>query len=285
MSTTLRAPREGDIPAVVRLTNEHRPEPIDAASVRLEWTAPWVDLEHDARIEGDAFALVENFDEERVWITVEGRPSAALLDWAEARASDKGRRLLSGSWASNEPLLREFERRSFQRIRNSHRMTIELTEPTTAPVWPEGIEVRTFLPGDEPVFHALHQETFADSWEPIEEPYDEWAHVWLAAPRLAPELWFLALADAEPVGFAICHPLPGDAELGWIGVLGVRRSVRSRGVGRALLLHAFAEFRRRGLTRAALGVDAESLTGANRLYERVGMRVSARFGIYEKITA
>lgn len=36
---------------------------------------------------------------------------------------------------------------------------------------------------------------------------------------------------------------------------------------------------------AVLGVDAESLTGANRLYEQAGMRVAARFDIYEKAVA
>ena len=45
------------------------------------------------------------------------------------------------------------------------------------------------------------------------------------------------------------------------------------GLGEALLLHSFAEFRRRGYSRATLGVDATSPTGATRLYERAGMRV------------
>jgi len=52
-----------------------------------------------------------------------------------------------------------------------------------------------------------------------------------------------------------------------------------------LLLHAFAEFRHRGLKGAVLGVDAESNTGANRLYEQAGMHVAARFDIYEKPVA
>jgi ribosomal protein S18 acetylase RimI-like enzyme len=279
----IRPPREGDIPAVVRLTNDHSPEPVAEHSVSLHWTAPGVELAHDARIEDHAFALVKNFDEARVWIDVQGRPSATLLDWAVARAAEKGHRLLSGSWVSNEPLLRELERREFRCIRNAHRMSIDLGRPTAECVWPEGICVRTFRPGDERTFYELQRETFADSWEPIEEGYDEWAHWWLTAPRFAPELWFLALAVEEPVGLAICHPHPGDGELGWIGVLGVRRSARTRGIGRALLLHAFAEFRDRGMTRAGLGVDAESLTGANKLYEQVGMCVSARFDIYEKV--
>jgi ribosomal protein S18 acetylase RimI-like enzyme len=49
-----------------------------------------------------------------------------------------------------------------------------------------------------------------------------------------------------------------------------------------LLLQAFKEFRARGFREVGLGVDAASLTGATRLYESVGMRVTAQFDIYEK---
>ena len=50
----------------------------------------------------------------------------------------------------------------------------------------------------------------------------------------------------------------------------------------ALLLHAFEEFRRRGKTSVGLGVDASSLTGATKLYEKAGMHVDERVDIYEK---
>ena len=56
-------------------------------------------------------------------------------------------------------------------------------------------------------------------------------------------------------------------------MLGVRRAWRRQGLGEALLLRSFAAFRQRGLTRGTLGVDASSVTGATRLYERAGMRV------------
>jgi ribosomal protein S18 acetylase RimI-like enzyme len=73
--------------------------------------------------------------------------------------------------------------------------------------------------------------------------------------------------------------MPG---VGWVGILGVRRQWRRRGLGRALLLKALQEFRSRGFREVGLGVDAASLTGATRLYESVGMRVTAQFDIYEK---
>jgi hypothetical protein len=50
----------------------------------------------------------------------------------------------------------------------------------------------------------------------------------------------------------------------------------------ALLRHAFGAFYRRGQPKVGLGVDADSLTGATRLYERAGMRVSERIARFEK---
>ena len=44
------------------------------------------------------------------------------------------------------------------------------------------------------------------------------------------------------------------------------------GLGEGLLRTAFATLHARGLRRVGLGVDAENVTGALRLYERAGMR-------------
>jgi GNAT superfamily N-acetyltransferase len=285
MTALLRVPTKGDIAEVVRRMSEDWPEPADEDLVRRIWSSPSFELENDARLDDASYVDVESQGEGRVWIDLRGRPSTEIIDWAEARAREKGRRLFAGGWSSNEPLLGDLEQRGFRLIRHSHRMMIDLDDPTPAPLWPKDVEVRSFRPGDERAFYEAHQETFADSWEPIEEPYDEWSHWLLEPPAFVPELWFLAVEDGEPAGFAICHPHAGDAECGWVRILGVRRQWRRRGLGRALLLHSFAEFRRRGLRRAGLGVDAESLTGANRLYEEAGMHVSARFDIYEKMVA
>lgn len=282
MNETLRAPREEDAGDVARLMSEGSPEPIATESVLREWTFPGVQVEKDARLGLGSYAFVDSFGDGRVWIDLAGSPSIALLDWAELRARELGTRLISGAWTTQEPLLRELERRGFALVRSSYRMSTDLGAPTPDPDWPAGVEARAFEAGDEQVFYDLHQETFRDSWEPIEETYDEWAHQFLVPQVLAPALWTLAVAGAEPAGFAMCHPHAVDSELGWVRVLGVRRSFRGRGLGRALLLHAFGQFHRHGMTRAGLGVDATSPTGANKLYESVGMRVSAQFAIHEK---
>ena len=48
------------------------------------------------------------------------------------------------------------------------------------------------------------------------------------------------------------------------------------GLGRSLLLHGLHSLRSAGMETALLGVDSESPTGANKLYESVGFRIRSR---------
>ncbi len=90
-------------------------------------------------------------------------------------------------------------------------------------------------------------------------------------------------ASGEMPGFSLCTPFSfEDPQMGWVGTLGVCRAWRKRGIGLALLRHSFYEFYRRGLRKAGLGVDAQNLTGALRLYEGAGMHVHQTFDRYEK---
>ncbi len=73
-----------------------------------------------------------------------------------------------------------------------------------------------------------------------------------------------------------------EMRVGWVRVLGVKWPWRRRGLGLALLLHSFGELLRRGIRTVGLGVDAENLTGAVRLYERAGMWVEHRYDICER---
>ena len=279
---SLRPPRDEDAAAVAELVSEFAPDPMDPETVLRDWTSPIVDREHDVRVESGAYALVEDMTEGRVWIELQGRPSGGLVDWAEARAGEKGSRLFSGAWSTNERILQVLAGRGYGVTRHAHRMETALDGELPAPTWPDGVVMHAFQDGDERTFYEVQQETFEDTWEPIHETYEEWSHWLLEGPDFVPDLWFLARFGDEPAGFAICHPYSTRKELGWIKILGVRRPWRRRGLGRALLKHAFREFRRRGLTHAGLGVDSTSPTGANMLYEQVGMKVTARFDISEK---
>ena len=284
--TALRPPTEEDVARVTQLVAEHWPEPVDEDRIRRDWASPRVDLQTDARIGDDAYALVEDFGEGRAWIGVHGRPRDDVFDWAEGRAVEMAAgRALSGAWTTNEPILRALRERGYAFARQSERMEADLARAVELPVWPDGITVRTFEPGDERLFYDVQEEAFRDMWEPVEESYEEWAHWHLGPSRLVPDLWLLAQAGSESCGVAICHPHETVEDLGWVAILAVRRDWRRRGIARALLLHAFERFRERGLARAGLGVDSDSITGANRLYATVGMRATQRFDIYERALA
>jgi mycothiol synthase len=96
-----------------------------------------------------------------------------------------------------------------------------------------------------------------------------------------PSLWFLAMDGDEIAGAALCHLRPDNSA--WVNTVAVRRPWRKRGLATALLQEAFGTFYQRKLHTAALGVDAESLTGATRVYERAGMHVTLRVATYQKI--
>lgn len=280
----MRPPRPEDAQAVAALGSPYAPEHLDVLWVEREWTEPGFDLAEDARLTDTAYIAVWDGRGGKAWLDAMGAPTEELLDWAEGRAQEKGLvRAFGGGWVGDEAILGLFERAGYRPVRHFFRMQAELAGVSEPPEWPDGVTVRTFTPGDERLFYDVHQETFADHWEHEQpDPYDEWAHWLLQPPMHEPDLWFVAEEDGEPAGIAICHRRHEVPGFGRVDILGVRRPWRRRGLGRALMLHAFAEFRRAGLTHADLGVDGESLTGATRLYERVGMHVAARRDTYEK---
>ena len=91
-----------------------------------------------------------------------------------------------------------------------------------------------------------------------------------------------AILGIDHVVIAVRDPDEAAAQLTGLVGLDASPGGRHAGLGTALLTHAFAEFQRRGRKRAGLGVDAESTTGAVRLYERAGMRVLWRWDIWER---
>jgi ribosomal protein S18 acetylase RimI-like enzyme len=280
----VRAPRPEDAPAVAALVNLHSPTPYDVLWVEREWTEPGFDREADARISDEGYVAVWDGRGGKAWLDLSGAPSAEMLEWAEARGREKGLvRGLGSGWQSNTAVEELLVGAGYSHVRSHYRMWTDLATVTQEPAWPNGVTVRPFREGDERLFYDVHQETFEDHWEHDEpDPYEEWAHWLLQPPAFQPSLWFVAEEAGEPAGIAICNTRVELPHRGYVQILGVRRPWRRRGVGLALLLHAFHAFQQAGLTEADLGVDAASITGATRLYERAGMQVVAIANTYEK---
>jgi mycothiol synthase len=199
-----------------------------------------------------------------------------FLDWLESEAGARGIAAHAYFPAGHE-LAALVEARGYRLARSSYHMAIELPDEPAAPSLPGGISLRTYRDDDAEPLRAAINEAFADDWEWEDISPSSFREFYLRARGFDPSLWLLAEDEGELAGFVLAYPeRAGDADLGWIGTLGVRKPWRRRGLGEALLRAAFGELYRRGRRQVGLGVDAENVTGALRLYERVGMRAIRR---------
>ena len=283
----------------------------DVDHVRTEWGTPNFDLETDTRLVFAPDQMLVGYIE--LWDTQEphvklhcwGRVhpdhrgqglGTALLEWAETRAQEsldrapKGARVTLTQYASDKEIhgRRLLEDHGYSVIRHFYRMRVDFPETIPEPEWAEGITVRSFDPDKdlEAMVHAV-RDAFRDHWGHVDTPFDEELASWKQwiedSKNVDPNLWFLAMDGKEIVGMSLCkETYTPSPEIGWINVLGVRRPWRRRGIALALLHHTYHALRAKGKTGAGLGVDATSLTGANRVYERAGMRPEIRDDAFEK---
>lgn len=235
-----------------------------------------------------AFAMSMHRDDETdCWAAVHpdhlGRGlSTALLARVGERARERGSRLLkAGMLAENGAARTLFDGLGFREARHYFHMRIAFDgAPPTPPVLPERIELETFRREDARAFHAALGEAFEEEWGFLALPFEEWEQTRLNAPETDTSLWFVARDGDEIAGVNRCDPRKHGG--GWIGALGVRQGWRRRGVGLALLRHAFVEFHGRGEPHVGLGVDADNPTGATRLYESAGMAVLTEDIVFER---
>jgi mycothiol synthase len=302
-SLEVRVPRREEAAAIAAVLNEHSHVLTGRDEVTVDDIAYWfdepgLDPERDMRVaaisDGTLVAYADlgggEEDGEPVWIDLRVRPewdraAAPLLAAMEAGAVLRGappRRLRAVAQADDAGLRALFATAGYEPVRAGYRMEIDLAVVPSEPEWPEGITARLLEPGEERRAYDAHMESFADSLDFYGFPYEQW-RFWLFGEDEDPAFAILAEDGEAIAGLTICRERRGgDRELGWIHVLGVRPPWRRRGLGRALLLESFRELRARGKPRAGLGVDAENVSGAVRLYESVGMRIVRRTDVYEK---
>jgi mycothiol synthase len=229
------------------------------------------------------------------------RPSAkgrgigtALLSWLESRAREiagevrhnQDAILTVTSWAQDGNAAALLERAGFSPLRYFLQMRIDLGRGLPDPVWPDGLEPRSFSSGpDDAELFTSFREAFADHWGNIGVDEAYWWSENRDAPNAGfdPALWVVVPAGGTIAGFSICREREDDGEtIGWISLVGVQPPWRGRGLGEALLVHSFHAFQRRGRRRAALNVDVDNTTCALRLYTRVGMEPTPAFTVWSK---
>lgn len=289
-----------------------RDEFADLESIRDEWQAPGVDPAEDIchvfAPNGDLVGHIE------VWTTAKplvhpelwGRVDPDyedmgigtwMMHWAEHRAlralpgvpSELRFAPRVGSYRQVQKAKKLFEALGYRHIRSIYHMLIEMDAPVPEAEFPEGITLRTYNPAtDAEAVYVAEQDAFRDHFGYVERPFEEGLKKWKHDREhegYDPTLYFIAMdsPSGEIAGINFCRPHSYyDANRGWVRSLGVRRQWRKRGLGLALLRHSFNEFYRRGKQKVGLGVDAQNLTGALRLYEGAGMHVEQAYDTYEK---
>lgn len=301
---TVRPATPGDIQAAVDLINacyiaETGSPVVTVEEMQTEWDSPGFDLETDAICVFTPNGVLAGYSEYwnvqepkvRPYLFSRTHPdhtgqgigtgllhvgftrAEADLDLTPANARFV---LRSGTNTVNQAARQLLENEGFDVLRYFWHMGIEMDAAPPTPQWPEGITIRSLppTPTDDKyrrVFEAT-EEAFQDHWGHLPIAFEQWLHWVTSNPDHDPTLFFMAMDGDEIAGVSLCQPkTTEDPNRGWVDDLGVRRPWRRQGIALALLLHTFGEFWRRGTRKVGLAVDAASLTGATRLYEKAGM--------------
>lgn len=301
---THRPARQDDVGVAVELFNacsRHMfgRDQSSVSDIRTEWGTPGFDLASDTQLVfhrdqlvayAEFWNLTAPYVRPGFWGRV--RPEhrgrgigGALVEWAEERAqrslplAPAGAQVTLGQsvWEKDGAAQALLVGRGYAITRRFFRMKTVFNGAIPEPTWPEGVTVRTFDPERdlEPVVQAV-DDAFRDHWGHVQAPVEQRLALWRQwitnDTEFDPKLWFIAVEGDEIVGVSLCRRADSeDPSQGWVNTLGVRKPWRRQGIALALLHHSFHELRQRGRTGAGLGVDATSLTGADRLYARAGM--------------
>ncbi len=181
--------------------------------------------------------------------------------------------------ATNLAAVALIESKGYQFARVFSRMSITIENKPDIPRLPENINIMPFqVDRDGQALYDAYCESFRDTREYYEEPFEKWLAKVTKEPY-DPTLSFVAYDDQSLVGFIICKNYPEGT---FIDLLGVKSSSRKKGIGASLLTTVFTESYQRKIPIVMLNVDSKSLTGANRLYESVGMKATFQIAVYQK---
>ena len=129
---------------------------------------------------------------------------------------------------------------------------------------------------------------FMDHWGSTPTSKDGWEQLVHGSTARLDQSFFALDSNHNIVGLLLSHRYESDDEalgkrIGWIDKLATLAEHRKKSIGKSLITHALAAYKRDGLTHAALDVDTENPTGAYGLYTAVGFSTFRGKVTYERI--
>ena len=151
---------------------------------------------------------------------------------------------------------------------------------------PASLEVRPVLPEHYRAVWDASNEAFQDHWGYIPEPEEEFESM-QKSPIFDPSLWRVAWDGDQIAGMVLSFINAAENEefgrkRGYTENICVRRPYRGQGLAKALIAMSLQALKERGMEHAALGVDAENISGALQLYKRMGYEVVKQSAVYRK---
>jgi ribosomal protein S18 acetylase RimI-like enzyme len=222
-----------------------------------------------------AFALVTSTHEAIVFLDPADPdpPSALMFGWAIEQGAtraelppeviDRIAWLTSQGWTHT--------RSAFDLVRPG-------TEPAGDPVWPTGVTLRQYRRSEDE--KAVHTLVYVDAaFAAVPGHPDRSLATWRQMFTAENVSGWVAQRGERPVGWVIGRVQ--DDGRGWVFQLAVAVDERGRGLGRALLLHSFADLLAAGATGLGLAVQAAN-SNAIGLYRSVGLDVEKEWQVYER---
>jgi GNAT superfamily N-acetyltransferase len=254
---------------------ESRPE-----HLRSRWEMPSFEPERHLWVAQDnghvtAFGALYAPDEAFARGDVERVPE--FLARIEARAREDGLGQLTVVLADwDEAARRAYQASGFEPSTEVLQMEVVLDAAPEPPRFPEGVTVRTYTDDDARAVKQLLDTAYV-GWDETYIPMqlDDWVAL-MTGDGFDPTCWWLAERDGKLAGVCLTW------KEGWVKDIAVTDEWRGKGLGKAILLHALREHRRRGTPRVGLKVDGVNPTGAIQLYERVGFKTAKRMRVHVK---
>jgi ribosomal protein S18 acetylase RimI-like enzyme len=223
--------------------------------------------------------------------------SDVLVEWAVGQAKAVGaargleiQQIDTGAFADDERQHKWLAGAGFERVRTWWQMSRPVG-PEEASAVPDptswearGVRFRQVrrapdgMPDEDDLreVHDVLEEAFLDHFNSREETFEEFIHRLREDPGHRWDHWWVAeLLDGptpEPVGALIgtVSESTEGPDGSYVSYIGVRAAARGRGVAKGLLNTIIADAASRGRNRVGLEVDADSSTGAEKLYTSLG---------------
>jgi len=208
----------------------------------------------------------------------------AILDWAETRSRAVAAGLPPHPPTSLGAFLNEetpehqaiLESRGYRAVRYFFGMVRPALDDVPELPLPPGVELRAVRPEHLRAIWEEEVAAFSGHWGAGADDASEvrWEE-FRGEPLNDLSLWQVAWAGDTVVGMVRPYVNPADLELlgvrrGWCENISTHADWRGRGIAKALITRALVALRDRGMTEAALGVDAENETGALGVYQAMG---------------